>query len=76
MASMGVSWWIGLALAPTVGTQLLSVSPKAAFLAAAAVAAVAAGSMLRLERRLPAASRVTPRPADVAIVRHARLQRQ
>ncbi len=62
MASIGFSFWIGLAIAPTLGTQLLSRSPDAAFLVAGAVAAAAAASMLRLEGRLPEASRVTPRP--------------
>ena len=28
MAVMGFSWWIGLAVAPTLGAQLLSRSPK------------------------------------------------
>jgi MFS family permease len=67
MASMGLSWWIGLALAPTLGTQVLSLSPTATFLTAAAVATAAAVSALTLERRLPEASRLTPRPraADV-----------
>jgi hypothetical protein len=27
MATTGLSWWLGLAIAPTLGTQLLSVSP-------------------------------------------------
>jgi MFS family permease len=62
MAAIGFSWWAGLAIAPTLGTQLLSASPDAAFGVAGAVAAAAAGSMLRLERRLPEASRLTPRP--------------
>jgi len=62
MASMGLSWWVGLALAPTLGMQVLSLSPTAAFLAAAAVATAAAVSALTLERRLPEASRLTPRP--------------
>ena len=35
MATIGLSWWLGLALAPTLGAQLLSVSPPAALLAAA-----------------------------------------
>jgi MFS family permease len=61
-ASMGFSWWIGLATAPTLGAQLLSRSPAAAFLAAGAVAAAAAGLALSLEQRLPDASRLTPRP--------------
>jgi MFS family permease len=66
MASMGLSWWVGLALAPTLGMQLLSVSPTAAFLAAAAAAIAAAASALTLERRLPDASRLTPRPRRAA----------
>jgi MFS family permease len=63
MASIGVSWWIGLAIAPALGAQLLRVSPTAAFLAAALAAALAGASALRLERRLPDASRRTPRPS-------------
>ena len=66
MASMGLSWWVGLALAPTLGMQLLSLSPAAAFLAAAAAAIAAAASALTLERRLPDASRLTPRPRGAA----------
>jgi MFS family permease len=66
MAAMGLSWWVGLALAPTLGTPLLSVSPSATFLAAAVVAVVAAASALALERRLPDASRLTPRPRGTA----------
>jgi MFS family permease len=62
MASMGLSWWIGLAIAPTLGAQLLSVSPTALFLASAAVATAAVASSLALERSLPDASRLTPRP--------------
>ena len=61
MASIGLSWWIGLALAPTLGMQVLSLSPMGAFLAAAAVAAAAAASAFALERRLPESSRLTPR---------------
>jgi MFS family permease len=63
MATMGLSWWVGLALAPTFGTQLLSVSATVAFVTSAAVAGAAAFSMLRVERRLPDSSRLTPRPA-------------
>jgi MFS family permease len=63
MATIGVSFWLGLALAPTLGTQLLSVSPPAALLVPAAVALAAGLSALALERELPAAIRLTPRPA-------------
>jgi len=63
MATLGLSWWLGLALAPTLGTQLLSVSPPVTLLAAAGVALAAGLSALALERDLPAAIRLTPRPA-------------
>jgi MFS family permease len=66
MATMGFSWWIGLAIAPTLGAQLLSVAPAATFLAAAAVATAAAVSALALERRLPDTTRLTPRPPSAA----------
>jgi MFS family permease len=63
MAAIGLSWWIGLALAPTLGTQLLAASPHATLIAAAAVALATGAYALTLERRLPEASRLTPRPA-------------
>jgi hypothetical protein len=66
MAAVGLSWWIGLALAPTLETRLLSVSATLAFGASAGVAAAAAVAMLRLDRRLPAGARFTPRPGAVA----------
>ena len=62
MAAIGLSWWLGLALAPTLGTQLLSVSPPAALVAAAGVALAAGLSALTLERDLSPAIRLTPRP--------------
>jgi len=62
MATMGLSWWAGLALAPTVGTQLLSTSAAVTFLGSAVAAGAAGVSMLALERRLPDGSRRTPRP--------------
>jgi len=62
MSAMGLSWWTGLAAAPTLGIQLLSRSPAAAFLTAAGVAAAAGVSALALERRLPETARLTPRP--------------
>lgn len=71
MAAIGLSWWIGLALAPTLGTQLLSLSPVAAFLAAAAVAMIAGISSLTLERRLPNEARLTPRPRSAALTESA-----
>jgi MFS family permease len=62
MAMVGFSWWIGLALAPTLGTQLLSVSATLTFSCCTAAALAAAVSMVALDRRLPAASRLTPVP--------------
>jgi hypothetical protein len=49
---------------PAVGTQVLSVSPPAALLDAAAVALAAGWSVLALEPRLPAGIRLTPRPSS------------
>jgi MFS family permease len=63
MAAMSLSWWIGLALAPTAGTRLLAVSPAAALLPAAGLALAASVAALALERRLPAAISRTPRPS-------------
>jgi MFS family permease len=62
MALVGFSWWIGLAIAPIVGAPLLTFSSMVTFLGAAAVSVLAAVSALRLERRLPEASRLTPEP--------------
>jgi MFS family permease len=64
MASAGLCWWIGLAIAPTLGLQLLGASPSAAILLAAGVAAAAGVSALTLEHRLPAGARLTPRPGN------------
>jgi MFS family permease len=66
MAMIGLSWWVGLALAPTLGSQLLSVSGTLAFASCAAAALGAAGSMLALDPRLPCSSRFTPRPAPAS----------
>ena len=56
------SWWIGLTIAPTVGGELLSVSPAALFIGSAVAALVAAAAILALERQIPAPARLTPRP--------------
>jgi MFS family permease len=68
MAVTGLSWWVGLALAPTLGTPALSLFPMAAFLASAALAALAALSSLALERKLPEGARLTPRPQTHAAI--------
>ena len=62
MATMSLSWWIGLALAPTVGTRLLAVSAAVALLPAAGLALSAGVAALALGRHLPAAISRTPRP--------------
>jgi MFS family permease len=62
MAAIGLSWWVGLALAPILGTQVLNFLPVAAFPAAAIIATVAAVSALALEWRLPEGTRFTPHP--------------
>ena len=67
MAVMGLAWWAGLAIAPTLGAQLLSHAPAAVFLAAAGTAAVACVSALTLERTLPEASRLTPHPGGASV---------
>ena len=62
MASMSLSWWVGLALAPTLGTPVMSLAPTAVFFASAVVTTAAVVSALTLERRLPEATRLTPLP--------------
>jgi MFS family permease len=62
MAAMGFSWWIGLTIAPTAGGLLLGISPAGFFIGSAAAALVAAAALLALDRRLPIAARLTPRP--------------
>ncbi len=62
MAAIGLSWWLGLALAPTLGGQLLAVSPSLSLLAAAALSIAAIVSLLALDARLPLWARAIPRP--------------
>ncbi len=62
MAAIGLSWWLGLALAPTLGGQLLAVSPSLSLLAAAALSIAAILSLLALDARLPFWARAIPRP--------------
>ena len=66
MAAMGLSWWLGLAIAPTLGAQAVSSAPTATLVAAAAISLLAAASALALEPALPPAIRSTPRPEAVA----------
>ncbi|HEX7993011.1 MAG TPA: MFS transporter, partial [Streptosporangiaceae bacterium] len=62
LAMIGFSCWIGLAVAPSLGGRLLSEWRAGAFVLFAVIAAAAAISALLLERRLPDAARLTPRP--------------
>lgn len=64
MATIGLSWWLGLALAPTLGAPLLAVSPSLVLVAAAGLSVAAIVSLLALESRLPLGARLIPRPAD------------
>jgi MFS family permease len=66
MAAMGLSWWIGLALAPTCGTRLLAVSAAAALFPASGLAVIAGAGALALGRHLPTAISRTPRPTGTA----------
>ncbi|HKY13273.1 MAG TPA: hypothetical protein VJL85_08085, partial [Gaiellaceae bacterium] len=66
MASIGLSWWLGLALAPILGAPLLAVSASLAFLAAVAISIAAILSLLALEARLPLGFRLVPRPRETA----------
>jgi MFS family permease len=71
MAAMSLSWWIGLALAPTVGTRLLAASPAAALLPAAGLTLTAGVAALALGRHLPTAIGRTPDPSAVTAVGEA-----
>jgi MFS family permease len=66
MATMSLSWWTGLALAPILGTQLLALSTALTFGTSAIAAGAAGVSLLALEKRLPETSRLTPRPIVLA----------
>ena len=66
MAAIGLTWWLGLALAPTLGAQALAVSPTLALLSAAGLSIATIVSLLALEARLPLAARVIPRPQATA----------
>ena len=66
MAAIGLSWWLGLALAPTVGAPLLAASASVALLSAAALCVAAIISLVALESRLPLGLRLIPRPRAAA----------
>jgi MFS family permease len=62
MATAGLSWWVGLTSASTLGAQLLAVSPSLALVAAAAVAALAIALLRAFETALPVSARLIPEP--------------
>jgi MFS family permease len=62
LATAGLSWWLGLALAPTLGGQLLAVSPSLTLIAGAALAAWAIVLLRAFEPSLPVGVRSIPRP--------------
>ncbi len=62
MATAGLSWWLGLAVAPTLGGQLLAVSPSLPLLGGMAVAASTIVLLRAAEPALPLTVRVIPRP--------------
>jgi MFS family permease len=66
MATAGLSWWLGLALAPTLGGQLLAVSPALALVGAAGLSAAAIVLLRAFEPSLPAGARAIPRPGPLA----------
>jgi MFS family permease len=66
MASIGLSWWLGLALAPILGARLLAVSASLALLAATALSLAAIVALLALDARLPSGVRLIPRPRTPA----------
>jgi MFS family permease len=62
MATVGLSWWLGLAVAPTLGAQLLTVSASLALTAGATLAALAILLLRAFEAALPTTVRAIPRP--------------
>jgi MFS family permease len=61
MATIQFTWWLGMALAPTVGGALLGVSGVGTMLLGATIGAFAAIGMARLDPSLPDNARRTPR---------------
>jgi MFS family permease len=62
MATAGLSWWLGLAVAPTLGGQLLAVSAALPLIGGAALAASAIVLLRASEPALPLTVRAIPRP--------------
>lgn len=62
MATAGLSWWLGLALAPTVGGQLLAVFPSLPLLAGGGLAILSIILLRAFEPSIPTGARSIPRP--------------
>jgi MFS family permease len=66
MATAALSWWVGLAAAPTVGAQLLELSPSAPLVGGAALAVLTIALLRAFEPSLPPAARTIPQPVPLA----------
>ena len=62
MATAGLSWWLGLAIAPTLGGPLLAVSASLPLIGGAVLAASAIVLLRASEPALPVSVRSIPRP--------------
>jgi predicted MFS family arabinose efflux permease len=62
MASMGLSWWVGLAVAPALGAPFLSGHAAAVFLASGGLSLAALVVVVRLDHLLPVSVRDTAAP--------------
>ena len=62
MAAAGLSWWAGLAAAPTLGGQLLAISAPLTLTAAAGLAALTIAMLRASEAALPTDARLIARP--------------
>jgi EamA-like transporter family len=61
-ATAGLSWWLGLAVAPTLGGQLLAVSASLPLIGGAVLAASAIVLLRASEPALPVSVRSIPQP--------------
>jgi MFS family permease len=68
MAVMGFAWQLGFIAGPATGGAILGADPRALWPVMAAVCLLGAAYSLRIERRLPAAVRVTPRRERETVV--------
>jgi MFS family permease len=62
MATAGLSWWLGLAVAPTLGGPLLGMSASLPLIGGAVLAAAAIVLLRASEGALPVSARSIPQP--------------